>query len=71
MAKKLHPLRSYRIKHGLSCGILAGKLKVAESTLRSLENGHRRLTAELAVEIEKRLGINRAILRPDLFIPAA
>jgi len=63
-------IRSYRKKHGLSCADLAKKLDLAESTLRSIENGTRPITAELAVEIERVTDavILRRHLRPDLFV---
>lgn len=63
----VHPLRAYRIVHGLTCAEVARKLGIAETTVRSFENGSRKVQAELAVEIEAALGINRALLRPDLF----
>lgn len=62
-----HPIRVYRSAHGLSCADLAKELGIAEPTLRSFENGHRTISAEMAVEIEKRIGIDRAQLRPELF----
>lgn len=66
-------IRSYRKKHGLSCADLAKKLGLAESTLRSIENGTRPITAELAVEIERATDseVVRQHLRPDLFVQAA
>ena len=67
--QKTHPLRSYRAVHGLSCSDLAKKLGIAEPTLRSFENGNRKVSAELAVEIERITGITRAAVRPDIFGP--
>lgn len=70
MAKKLQkisPLRKYRTENGLSVDKLAAKLELAESTIRSLENGNRECTAEMAVTIEKKLGIPRSSMRPDLW----
>ena len=60
-------IRSYRVRAGLSSRELAEKLEIPEVTLRSLENGNRPITAERAVELEKKLGIPRSELRPDLF----
>jgi DNA-binding XRE family transcriptional regulator len=65
--KLIHPLRNYRVVHGLTCADLAKKLGIAEPTLRSFENGNRTVSAELAVEIEKLIGIKRAIFRSDIF----
>jgi transcriptional regulator with XRE-family HTH domain len=65
----IHPLRAYRLRHGLSCAELAKALDIAEPTLRSFENGHRVVSAETAVEIERRIGVTRQRLRPELFGP--
>lgn len=67
MHKPSHVLREYRQKHGLSCADVGKLLGIAEPTARSLENGNRRITPEMAVEIEKALGIPRQKLVPDLF----
>jgi transcriptional regulator with XRE-family HTH domain len=67
MSKKLHPLRSYRRKNRLKAAQLAKTLGIAPSTLRSFENGNRTIDADWALEIEKRLGIDRSEIRPDLF----
>lgn len=64
-------LRRYRIENGLTPQALARKLRIAMSTLRSYENGSRVVPAEFAVNVvEKRLGIHRAEIRPDLFVNA-
>lgn len=69
-------LRSYREKKKLSQEQLAERLKAGRSTARlrvsrrlvgMWETGERAITAEWAVEIEKILGINRVLHRPDLF----
>jgi predicted transcriptional regulator len=62
-----HPLRAYRIERGLSCAELAKALDIAETTLRSYENGHRAVSAESAVEFENRIGVPRWKLRDDLW----
>lgn len=67
--QKIHPLRAYRERHGISCAELAKKLDIAESTLRSFENGNRIISGELAREIEDLLGIKRVVIRPDIFGP--
>lgn len=67
MASKKGALRAYRKQKGLPTSHVARQLGVATSTLRSWENGTREMTAEMAVRIEKALGINRVTLRPDIF----
>ncbi len=62
-----HPLRAYRSTHDLTCADLAKKLGIAEPTVRSFENGHRIISAEMAVTIEDRLGIPRYKIRADLW----
>lgn len=63
----IHPLRAYRSLHEVSASDLAKKLGVTEAALRHWENGIRSIKATKCVEIEKLIGIDRAILRPDLF----
>jgi predicted transcriptional regulator len=65
--KKPNALRAYRRNKNLPADALAGMLGVHTATLRSYENGHRRITAEMSVKIERLLGIDRVLLRPDLF----
>ena len=62
-------LRKHRQSSGLSVKDAALKLGIAESTLRSLENGARRITVEMAVEIERATNgeVTRHALRPDLY----
>ncbi len=67
MAKKVHPLRAYRRKNRLKAEVLAKRLGIATSTLRSFENGNRTIDADWAIEIERRIGIPTADMRPDLF----
>lgn len=67
MATKKGALRAYRKTKRLSADDIAKKLGVAASTLRSWENGTRELSPEMAVKIERQFGINRLVLRPDLF----
>lgn len=62
-----HPLRTYRLEHGLSCAELGKILEVAEPTVRSFENGNRTISAEMAVTIEERIGIPRHEIRGDLW----
>jgi transcriptional regulator with XRE-family HTH domain len=67
MASPKGALRSYRVKNKLSAGVVAEKLGIAASTLRSYENGNREVDGDFAVKIEKTLGIDRVLIRPDLF----
>lgn len=46
---------------------IATKLGVSRAMVGLLENGERGFTAEMAVLIEDKLGINRILLRPDIF----
>lgn len=71
MAKPHPVLREYRQKHRLSSAALAKLIGIAESTGRSLENGNRRVTPEMAVEIEKAIGIPRKKLCPEFFTEIA
>ena len=71
MAKKPVPkaaLRAYRIAKKLTAAQLAKRLGIARTTLRSFENGHRQVHGDMAVKIEKVCGIDRAEIRPDLFV---
>ena len=60
-------IRAYREAHDISTADMAERLGIAESTLRSIENGHRKVTVELVVDIEKETGIDRADFFPKLF----
>lgn len=62
-----HPLREYREEKGISQEELADKLGVSRQAVGLIETGERRVTADNAVEWEKRIGIPREKLRPDLF----
>jgi transcriptional regulator with XRE-family HTH domain len=70
MAKKASPkavLREYRQANKLTADQVGRKIGVAGSTWRSFENGHREVDGDTAVLIEKKLGIDRAEVRADLF----
>lgn len=62
-----NPLKSYRTSSELSQREVADKLGVSRQMVGFLENGEREFTADMAVMIEKKLGILRSKLRPDLF----
>jgi transcriptional regulator with XRE-family HTH domain len=69
MATKHSLLRRYRLKKKMTTKQLADLLGLADSTVRSLENGNRAFTAEQAKHIEVRTAqeIMRYELRPDLY----
>ncbi len=60
-------LLAYREKEGLSQQEVADALGISRPMVGFLENDERPFTADMAVHIEKKLGINRLLLRPDLF----
>ena len=62
-----NPLRAYRKLHRLSQQKVADKLGVSRSLVAMIECGDRGFTDEMALDIEKKLGIDRMITRPDLF----
>lgn len=69
MVKTHQVLRNFRKSKGISCADLAKQLGVQEVTLRSYENGHRRISAERALEFEAKTGgaISRRDLCPHIF----
>lgn len=69
MAQRHNLLREYREKHGISPADMAKELGIAESTLRSLENGTRLIQPETCRDIEAvtRGQLTRADIDPDLF----
>lgn len=67
MAKPKRALREFRKSKDLTAAEVAKKLGIAESTLRSYENGTREIDGDTAVLIESRLGIPREDIRADLF----
>jgi plasmid maintenance system antidote protein VapI len=66
--KRCEPLERYCELHGISAAELARRLEMAATTVRSMVNGWRPVTAETAVYIEKKIGVNRDTLRPDIFV---
>jgi plasmid maintenance system antidote protein VapI len=69
--KGCEPLVRYCEIHGLSRAELADKLGYPPPTVRSWVNGHRPISAETAIHVEKMIGIPRETLRPDLFVRRA
>jgi transcriptional regulator with XRE-family HTH domain len=64
-------LRSYRKKNRLTAREAGAKINAAATTWRSYENGHREVDGDTAVLIEKKCGVDRILIRPDLFRRAA
>ena len=71
MAKARDPLKVYRDDNQLSQQDIADKLGVSRQLVGMLETGERTYTADMAVLIEKKIGIPRVKFRPDLFEMAA
>lgn len=62
-----HPLRYWRFMNGMRLAETGARLGISESFLSLVERDKRSITPELAMRIEKKLGIPRAKLRPDLW----
>jgi transcriptional regulator with XRE-family HTH domain len=74
MARRSKPkmaLRAYRKKNNLTAEQAGAMIHVAASTWRSYENGSREVDGDTAVLIEKRCGVDRILIRSDLFRRAA
>jgi len=63
-----HPLKIYRDEKRLSQQQLAEKLGISRQMVGMLETGERDCTAEMCLLIEKKLGIPRETILPELFI---
>lgn len=61
------PLRSWREARGLSVNGAAEQAGVTAAMWSRWENSRRRIPAERVPQLEERIGIDRRILRPDLF----
>jgi transcriptional regulator with XRE-family HTH domain len=66
---QMHPLRAYRINQGLSQVKLAKKLGVSLGIIAMWEKRQRRIPPLRAVAIEKKTGLKRAVLCPEVFGP--
>lgn len=67
LSSKRHPLRAYRMSRGLSQEGLGVLIGVGRALITHIENGRRRITPEKAIEWEKKIGIPRATLCPEIF----
>jgi len=62
-----HPLRSYRKSKDLTQEQLASLLGVSYATINHIENLRRRITPERALCWEKKLGLPKEQLCPEVF----
>lgn len=62
-----NPLRKYRDENELSQQEVADKLGISRSMVGFLENEEREFTLDMALLVEKKLGIDRATTLPKLF----
>jgi transcriptional regulator with XRE-family HTH domain len=62
-----HPFVGYRKEAGLTQQQLAERLGVSRAAITHIETGRRRITAERAVEWERKIGISRSDLCPKVF----
>jgi transcriptional regulator with XRE-family HTH domain len=69
MAKfsKKTALRAYRKRHRMSADECGAKVGISGITWRSYENGHREVDADMALKIERELGIRPVLVRADIF----
>ena len=63
---KVHPLRAWRLRHGMTQGELAKLLNIHTSNLTYWETGAAP-SRPCAPEDQKQLGIRVEVLRPDIF----
>jgi len=63
-----NPLKTYREGNALSQQQLGDTLGISRQMVGMLETGEREFTAEMCIVIEKKLGIPRESVRPDLFV---
>jgi transcriptional regulator with XRE-family HTH domain len=62
-----NPLRAYREKKGKSQQEIADALGISRQMVGLLESGDRDFTADMAILIEEKLGINRVLILPRIF----
>lgn len=66
-----HPLKEYRKAKEMTQGELASVLGVSDAMITHVENGRRRVTPEKAREWEKKIGVPKEALCPEIFGEAA
>jgi DNA-binding transcriptional regulator YdaS (Cro superfamily) len=64
---KVHPLRRWRLQHGMTQKEMAEILGIHWSNVTYWETGSRPISPYRAIKLEKALGIKRQALRPDIF----
>jgi len=64
---KRHPLRAYRLQSALTQQETARKLGISLALVSRIETGDRVVSPKVALHIEKKLGIPKAKLRPDIW----
>jgi transcriptional regulator with XRE-family HTH domain len=64
---RVHPLRAWRLRHGLTQKELAAMLGIHYSNITYWETGERPIPPLRAWKIQKALGIRVEVLRPDIF----
>lgn len=69
--KQCEPLVRYCEIEGITREELASRLGENAPTVRGWVNGHRSVSPEVAVKIERKIGIPRETLRPDIFVKRA
>jgi DNA-binding XRE family transcriptional regulator len=62
-----HPLKIYRVKNKLTQGQLAQILGVSDATITHIENGRRPVTPKNALDWERKIGLTKEALCPDIF----
>jgi antitoxin component HigA of HigAB toxin-antitoxin module len=62
-----NPLLAYRKANNLTQLELANVLGISRHLVSLIEIGERPITAERAIDFEKRIGISRAVLCPQIF----
>lgn len=63
----MNAIQTYRSRAGISRQEMAKLLGCSVAMVQHVESGARRPSAETAVEWEKRIGIPREEIRPDIF----
>lgn len=65
--RKKTALRAYRKRSGLTAEECGARVGISGITWRSYENGNREVDADMALKIERELGVRPVLVRSDLF----